>query len=105
MRLFLVFFLVIFISTFANAEEPEKKQDAQSTYEPKSAPGEGQKFLQKLVGDFEVTKTFYPRGGGEPNRATGECKQFMIHGGRFLQSDFTFGTGPEKSTGMGLTGF
>jgi hypothetical protein len=29
----------------------------------------------------------------------------MIHGGRFLQSDFTFGHGEEKTTGTGLVGF
>jgi hypothetical protein len=29
----------------------------------------------------------------------------MIHGGRFLQSDFTFIRGDEKATGTGLIGF
>jgi hypothetical protein len=85
--------------------DPKPKQDAQSTYEPKSAPGEGQKFLERMVGDWDVTKVFYPRGGGEPSRASGECKQSMIHGGHFLQSDFAFGSGTERSTGMGIIGF
>src|SRR5262249_31996556 len=34
-----------------------------------------------------------------------ECHQTMIHGGRFLESQFTFQTGSEKSTGTGLIGF
>ena len=29
----------------------------------------------------------------------------MIHDGRFLQSEFVFGTGPAKTTGLGLVGF
>jgi hypothetical protein len=29
----------------------------------------------------------------------------MIHGGRFLQSSFTFGTGEAKTTGLGLVGY
>lgn len=82
-----------------------KKGDPQSTVEPKSGPGEGQAFLKQFVGDWNVQKAFYPRGGGEPARATGECKQTMIHDGRFLQSDFVFGTGDAQTTGMGLIGF
>ncbi|MFL5331341.1 MAG: DUF1579 family protein [Gemmataceae bacterium] len=89
----------------ANKSDPKPKQDAQSTHEPKSGPGEGQKFLERMVGEWDVTKTFYPRGGGEASRASGECKQSMIHGGRFLQSDFVFGSGADRSTGMGIIGF
>ncbi len=52
-----------------------------------------------------MAKAFYPRGGGEPSRAKGECKQTLIHAGRFLQSDFVFGESDAKTTGMGLIGF
>jgi hypothetical protein len=55
------------------------------------------------VGDWEVAKTFHPRSG-DPVRQKGECRQTMIHGGQFLQSDFTF-HGVEKTTGTGLIGF
>ncbi len=85
-------------------DKPDKK-DPQSSFEPRSGPGVGQKFLEKFVGDWDVAKAFYPRGGGEPARTTGECKQEMIHGGRFLRSEFVFGTGAAKSTGTGLIGF
>jgi hypothetical protein len=80
------------------------KKDPQSAYEPRSKPGEGQKFLQKFVGDWDVAKTFHPRSG-DPVRQKGECRQTMIHGGRFLQSEFTFTRGDEKTTGTGLIGF
>src|SRR5262249_54104742 len=76
----------------------------QSAYEPRSLPGAGQKFLEKLVGEWDVIKTFYPRSG-DPMRATGECSQVMVHEGRFLQSDFVFRNGERKTTGLGLIGF
>ena len=82
-----------------------EKRDPQSAIEPRSGPGVGQKFLTQFVGDWEVAKTFYPRSGGEPVKTPGQCRQTMIHDGRFLQSDFTFGTGATKTTGLGLIGF
>jgi hypothetical protein len=88
------------------SQDPKKQdKDPQSTYEPRSNPGIGQKFLEKLVGDWEVAKTFYPRSG-EPARSRGECRQTMIHEGRFLQSDFVFQQPDgKKSTGLGIIGF
>jgi hypothetical protein len=82
----------------------QARQDAQSKYEPRSNPGAGQKLLERLVGDWDVAKTFHPRAG-EPVRAEGRCRQTMIHGGRFLQSEFVFGQGDAKTTGLGLIGF
>src|SRR5262245_33688542 len=87
----------------AVAQQPEKK-DPQSAVEPRSGPGAGQKFLEKFVGAWDVAKTFNPRSG-DPVRIKGECVQTMIHGGRFLKSEFTFGEGASKTTGTGLIGF
>jgi len=78
--------------------------DAQSAWEPRTNPGAGQKFLEKLAGDWEVAKAFYP-ASGDPVRAKGTCRQRMIHGGRFLQSDFTFESKDGNATGLGLIGF
>jgi hypothetical protein len=88
----------------AAAQPTQDRKDPQSTYEPRSGPGAGQKFLEKFVGDWEVAKAFYPRGG-EPARARGECRQRMVHGGRFLQSEFVFGEGAARTTGTGLIGY
>jgi hypothetical protein len=87
-------------------QDPKKQdKDPQSAIEPRSNPGAGQKFLEKFVGDWEVAKSFYPRSG-EPARSKGECRQTMIHDGRFLQSDFVFQQPDgKKSTGMGIIGF
>ncbi len=88
------------------AQTPAQKnpKDPQSAYEPRSKPGLGQEFLRKFVGDWDVVKTFYPKTG-EPFRSTGECRQAMIHDGRFLQSDFIFNTKGAKTTGQGVIGF
>jgi hypothetical protein len=86
------------------AEPPQKPKDPQSSYEPRSRPGAGQKFLEKFVGDWEVAKTFYPQNG-DPVRQKGECKQSMMHDGRFLRSEFVFGEGDAKTTGLGIIGF
>ena len=110
MRTALTLLLLLSVCHFATSpaaqeKRPSAKQnDPQSAYEPRSKPGEGQRFLQTFVGDWDVAKTFHPRSG-EPVRQQGECRQAMIHGGRFLQSDFAFRHGDEKTTGTGLIGF
>jgi hypothetical protein len=86
------------------APPAQRQKDPQSTYEPRSEPGVGQRFLAKFVGDWDVVKTFYPRSG-EPVRTKGECRQAMIHAGRFLESKFVFGEGAARTTGLGLVGF
>ena len=89
----------------AGAGEPvPKDKDPQSSYEPRSEPGEGQKFLARFVGEWEVVKTFYPRSG-DPVQTKGECRQTMINGGRFLQSEFIFHQDGKDSTGLGVIGF
>ena len=100
--------LAIAGSVVVAADDPPKTkaapQDPQAKFEPKSGPGVGQKYLERFVGDWVVTKSFYPRAG-EPIHAQGTCRQTMIHAGRFLQSDFTFGEGEHATSGMGMIGF
>ena len=90
------------------ADDPPGKAPAarepQAKFEPRSAPGAGQRYLERFVGDWEVAKAFFPRSG-EASRAAGTCRQAMIQGGRFLQSEFTFGAGAAATTGLGLIGF
>jgi len=86
------------------AGQQRQGRDPQSSFEPRSGPGEGQKYLQRFVGTWDVTKTFYPRSG-QPSVAKGDCVQTMINDGRFLKSDFTFHAESGDTTGMGLIGF
>jgi hypothetical protein len=99
-----VAFLLLSAWLVGAAEPPPGQKDPQSAYEPRSKPGAGQKFLEKFVGDWNVVKTFYPQSG-DPVRATGECKQAMMHDGRFLRSEFTFRQEDATTTGLGIVGF
>jgi hypothetical protein len=83
---------------------PADRSDPQDSFEPRSAPGQGQEFLGKMAGDFTVEKTIHRRSG-DPVTTHGECRQAMVQGGRFLQSDFTFHGEQGDTTGMGLIGF
>jgi len=89
----------LLIATSAFAQQTHRE------YEPPNAPGAGQKLLAQFAGDWDVVKTFFP-ANGKPIVTKGECKQYMIQNGHFLQSDFTFfnddGT---KTTGTGISGF
>src|SRR5262245_3557242 len=85
-------------------DPPVGRKEPQATVEPRSGPGAGQEFLARFAGDWDVTKAFFPRSG-EPTRAQGRCRQTMIHGGRFLQSEFVFGAAGKETTGTGLIGF
>src|SRR3954471_11001614 len=91
-------------SGLIGAGQQRQGRDPQSSFEPRSGPGEGQKYLQRFVGTWDVTKTFYPRSG-QPSVAKGDCVQTMINDGRFLKSDFTFHAENGDTTGMGLIGF
>ena len=80
-------------------------QQTHNQYEPPNATGAGQKLLAQFAGDWDLVKTFFPMNG-KPNVTKGECKQYMIQGGKFLQSDFTFfNADGSKSTGTGISGF
>jgi hypothetical protein len=87
-----------------HAASAQDKKDPQATFEPRSGPGLGQKFLQKFVGEWDVVKAFHPRAG-EPFKMTGTCKQTMTQEGRFLQSEFIFNAKTGKTTGTGVIGF
>src|SRR4051794_35028700 len=93
-----------FLPALVIATQQRPPKDPQSTFEPRSAPGQGQKYLQRFVGAWTVTKTFYPRSG-EPSVAKGDCTQTMINDGKFLKSEFTFHSESGDTTGLGLIGF
>jgi hypothetical protein len=80
------------------------KADPQAMLEPRSEPGEGQKLLQQMAGNWKVTRKFYPRTGN-PTITPGDCRQHMEQGGRFLISDFTFHEPGGDTTGQGTIGF
>ncbi|HEX4164880.1 MAG TPA: DUF1579 family protein [Bryobacteraceae bacterium] len=87
------------IATLAAAQQTHKQ------YEPPNAPGAGQKLLAQFAGNWDVIKSFFPMNR-KPMVTKGECKQYMVQGGKFLESDFTFfDSDGTKSTGTGISGF
>jgi len=89
----------------AAATTAASAQQTHNQYEPPTGPGAGQKLLAKFAGDWDVVKTFFPKNG-KPIETKGTCKQYMIQGGNFLESDFIF-MNPDgtKTTGTGISGF
>ena len=98
-----VFTVSILVVQPLNAAERDSR-DAQSVQEPENGPGDGQKFLKKLVGDWNVVKKVYPRSGNAVE-VMGHCHQAMIHDGRFLRSDFVFQQNGKSVTGLSIVGF
>jgi len=103
-RIHLPLATLLVLACALQAGHGQRRTDPQAAYEPRSGPGAGQKFLERMAGDWDVAKTFFPRSG-EPARSRGECRQTMIHEGRFLESEFVFVQEGVKSTGTGLIGF
>src|SRR5436305_1111559 len=104
MTLVRVAFALLTVPALAPGDEPPAKKDPQSAIEPRSAPGAGQRLLERFAGEWDVAKTFHPRQG-DPVTSTGVCRQTMIHDGRFLQSEFTFDGPAGKTTGTGTIGY
>jgi hypothetical protein len=99
MKTWIIATLVVLLATAAVAQQTHNQ------YEPPNAPGAGQKLLAQFAGDWDLVKTFFPLNG-KPIETKGECKQYMIQDGKFLQSDFTFfNADGTKSTGTGISGF
>ncbi len=80
------------------------KTEPQATVEPRSAPGPTHAYLARYAGEWDVAKTFYGRDG-QVSKQTGTCTQTMIHGGRFLRSEFRFNSPTGETTGTGIIGF
>ena len=79
------------------------QKDAQKTFEPRSSPGAGQRSSRSSQGTGASRRLFILGRRAQP--CGGQCHQFMIHDGRFLQSDFVFQEGGKKTTGLGIIGF
>ncbi len=95
----------LLLAPIASSAPAALGQNTHKEYEPPSAAGAGQKLLEQIAGDFDMTKTFFP-ATGKPTVTKGTVKQFMVQGGKFLESDFTFfDPDGSKSTGVGIIGF
>ena len=69
LRLMLVGFALTALAQVGAQPPPAKDKDPQSSFEPRGAPGAGQKYLQRFVGDWDVAKSF-SRARANPLEAT-----------------------------------
>ena len=53
----------------------EARKDPQSSFEPRSGPGAGQKYLESFVGDWDVVKIFHPRRGASRSGRRGPASR------------------------------
>ena len=84
---------------------PTAAKDPQSSFEPRTGPGEGQKLMARMVGEWDVVKSIFPVGK-DPVRTKGVCHQMLVNEGRFLHSQFTFESKDgSTNVGVGILGF
>lgn len=95
---------LLFLPLTSSALFAQQTKDPQSSFEPRAGAGVGQKYLQQMTGEWDVTKVFHPREGAAVQSA-GTCRQTMVQDGKFLQSDFVFKHGDRTTTGQGVIGF
>ncbi|HYV37569.1 MAG TPA: DUF1579 family protein [Gemmataceae bacterium] len=87
----------------AVAESPA--QDTKATPAPQGGKDmTAKEFMAKLVGDYNVVRVFYGTTPDAPKKMNGTCKQFMSYN-NFLFSEFSFGEGDAKITGLGILGY
>ena len=96
--------LIVASCLLVGAARSAAQKEGQPSQEASSAPGLGQKLLEKMAGFWEVSKVYYPREG-DPVRTSGQCRSTMIQDGRFLQTEFVFDQAEGKFTGLGIIGF
>jgi len=70
-----------------------------------AAPAEHHKHLETLVGAFDADVTMWMTPGSEPQKSTGQAKNEMILGGRYLQGTYTGEFMGQPFHGITLTGY
>ncbi len=99
MKVFLLIVLALFLIVPSLADVQEKgKEDQKKMMEmwmKYATPGEGHKFLQKQVGEWEVNTKSWSQPGQEPEITKGSAKGEMIIGGRYMKMVY-------KGTIMGM---
>ncbi|MBN8850523.1 MAG: hypothetical protein BGO55_31570 [Sphingobacteriales bacterium 50-39] len=68
-------------------------------------PGEAHKMMAKSVGDWTADISMWMAPGGSPTKSTGEMKNEMILGGRYLKSTNTGNFMGQPFEGIGITAY
>ena len=88
-----------------SATESAATEDPMARMQKMGTPGEHQKHLAKLAGNWETIGTFWMEPGAPPLKSSGQAESKMIMGGRFLESHFTGDFMGQPFTGMGIEGY
>ena len=105
----LLTFLVSVTSLSAFAADPTvadlKKQETMAKMKEYSTPGEGQKVLAAMTGNWTYTSKWWESADAVPQESTGTSHLKMIMGGRYLQNDTKGKAMGMPLQGMGLTAY
>jgi hypothetical protein len=91
--------------TICLAEEEQKMGEAEAAYMAAGMPGEAHKFLEQMLGSWEVKITYWPAPGAEPVVNKGEAKREMVFDGRFLHTAYKGEFMGEEFIGLGYDGY
>jgi hypothetical protein len=97
-RLLLIIFLGLILIMPALADDQKKNEEQQKMMEvwmKYATPGEGHKFLEKHVGEWDVISKMWEQPGKEPTITKGPGVGKMFLGGRYLKMKY-------KGTMMGM---
>lgn len=89
----------------APSSKPAGKEPA---WLPLTRPGDGQKALNDLAGNWNYTSKYFPTPGAKALEATGKSTASWVLGGRFLEETPKGGAGAPGDPpyeGHGMTGF
>jgi hypothetical protein len=95
--LLLMVLVTFFISmlTVTGQEMSQEEQEMMKKWQAYATPGQGHKFLQKFVGQWEVTTKMWQKPGAKPEITQGSAAGKMILGGRYVKLAY-------KGTVMGM---
>ncbi|HNX51690.1 MAG TPA: DUF1579 domain-containing protein [Thermoanaerobaculaceae bacterium] len=70
-----------------------------------ATPGDDHKFLDPMVGSWNVKMTSWETPGGPPTSSTGTTERVWVLGGRFVQESFKGEFSGMPFEGLGYTGY
>lgn len=82
-----VFFPVSFLAV-SGQEKSADDQEMMKKWMEYATPAEGHKFLQKMVGEWEIVSKLWEKPGQDPTVTKGPGKGKMIMGGRYLKVNY-----------------
>lgn len=103
-RTVLFLFLAVSLSATTNAQQ-QNQQEMMQAWSAYMTPGDMHSLLAKMDGNWTTEMSMWMDPNGQPLKATGECSNKMIMGGRYQQSDYKGNIMGQPMEGQGVTGY